>query len=362
MPKTPQALIEIATRHQIYLEGHKTHLANEFGPFLQKMARVIDKRLATDITDFNRDRLEKLLLHVQGDLRDVYRQHFKVWREQVVDLAEYEAGFEIRSLKQVIDTYDFQLPSRTQLKSAVFSTPLAGLKGADKAALLPSFYKGWSERTITQVEGIIRGGYYQGLTTPQIVRQIKGTAGAGFRDGQLARGNKDITMLTRTAVQHASGQARNETWKANSDIIRAVRIVAAIDDRTTEQCRSLDGTEWPIDEGPRPPFHIGCRTTTVPALDARFAMLDDGATRAVRDPETGRVEKAPAEQTYYQWLKRQDPEVQDSIIGPTRGTLLRDGGLSSERFAELNLNSDFKPRTLDQMRELEPLAFKRAGV
>ena len=47
-------------------------------------------------------------------------------------------------------------------------------------------------------------------------------------------------------------------------------------------------------------------------------------------------------------------------IGPQRGKLLRDGGLSSEKFGELQLSKSFEPLTLDEMRKLEPEAFKEA--
>lgn len=362
MPKTPSRLIEISTRHQLFLEGHKTHIANKFADFLAQMARSIDKRLlGKELTTFTRDRLETLLGHVRDDLRQIYQGHYGVWREQIIDLAEYEAGFERRSLNQVVDNYDFKLPSRTQLKAAVFSAPLSSIDGASKGQILSSFYRDWSSNTIKKVEGIIRAGYYQGQTTPQIVRQIKGARGMNFRDGQLARGNRDMMMLTRTAVQHAAGEARNETWNANRDIVKGVRIVATLDSKTTLQCQSLDGTVFPIDSGPRPPFHIGCRSTTVASLDSRFDILDEGATRSARNPD-GKVVEAPAKETYYEWLKRQPKGFQDEAIGPKRGKLLREGGISAKRFSELNLGRDFEPRTLDEMRKLEPLAFEKAGM
>ena len=365
MSKTPSILIDIATRHQVYLEGYKTHVANQFGAFLEEMAKSIDKRLkGRDLTAFNTKRLESLIGLVRGDLKDIYSDHFKTWREQIVDLAQYESGFEKKSLQQVLDI-DYNLPSRTQLKAAVFSRPLTGITGVDGGKLLPAFYKGWTSKTIERVQGVIRSGYYQGQTTPQIVRLIKGTAGAGFRDGQLARGNKDITMLTRTALQHAAGEAREETWRANKDIIKGIRITATLDDRTTTQCQLLDGEVFPIDDGPRPPFHIGCRTTTVAALDERYDFLDKGATRASRDPEDARkIVPVPAKQNYYEWLKTQPPEFQDSVIGPNRGKLLRDGGLSATRFKELSLDKNFKPLTLADMAKVEDLALaaERAGV
>ena len=110
-----------------------------------------------------------------------------------------------------------------------------------------------------------------------------------------------------------------------------------------------------------PPYHYNCRTTTVAALDRSFDFLNRGETRAARNPD-GKIEKVPAKQTYYSWLKNQPKAFQESVIGTKRTKLLRDGGLSSERFAELQLGKSFEPLTLKQMRELDPVAFEKAGI
>lgn len=48
--------------------------------------------------------------------------------------------------------------------------------------------------------------------------------------------------------------------------------------------------------------------------------------------------------------------------GSVRAKLFREGGLSIERFAELQLDRNFAPLSLAQMKALEPLAFERAGL
>jgi hypothetical protein len=105
-----------------------------------------------------------------------------------------------------------------------------------------------------------------------------------------------------------------------------------------------------------------CRSTIVAQLDERFKFLDEGGTRRTRDPVSGDVGSTKASETYYSWLRDQPKSVQDSIIGPTRGKLLREGGLSSQRFAELQLSKNYKPLTLDEMKKLEPVAFEKAGI
>jgi len=105
-----------------------------------------------------------------------------------------------------------------------------------------------------------------------------------------------------------------------------------------------------------PPLHIGCRSTTVANVDPSLDFLDEGATRS---SEQGYVD---ADLSYYDWLKTQSAEFQNEAIGKSRATLFRDGGLSVDDFAALNLGRNFQPLTLAEMQKLEPLAFERAGL
>lgn len=386
MPATPRQLLDQSTRHAAHLERLKTQQVREVVDLLDEVETQLLGRLSRqNVTEWSRNRMTRQLSAYRLMMRESIDETVvpKI-NEGIRELAQYEAKFElgnignlgVKELRDSVDgvarsfaqfeahldslstedfnlRYDFELPSGNQIMSAVRSNPLS-VRGADKGKLLQSFVEDWTESQVTRTINTIRSGYAQGLTTPQIVRQIHDEAGPMARRG--------LEALTRTSLQHAAVQARQATWRSNSDIVRRVRIVATLDGRTTTQCRSLDGQLFPVDSGPRPPFHINCRTTTVAALDERFSFLDEDGTRRARDPETGKVEDAPAGETYYGWLKRQPASVQDSIIGPQRGKLLRDGGLTNQRFAELQLGRNFEPLTLSQMRELDPVAFKRAGL
>ena len=56
-----------------------------------------------------------------------------------------------------------------------------------------------------------------------------------------------------------------------------------------------------------------------------------------------------ADFTYGDWLKRQPIEVQDDILGVTKGRLFRKGGLSMGRF----IDRKGQELTLDQLRAKE---------
>jgi len=364
MPESPQELTEIATRHQVYLEGLKTHEVKKTQKFLKDIDNIVSAKLAgKDITSYSKKRLNTLLKSVRADLKIVSNNYSDMVAGESVDIAKYERDFEIKSLNKVV-AYDFVVPTSSQLRTAIFDNPLT-MSGADNGKMLKPFLKGMSDRSMEQVAGVIQSGYYQGETTDQILRAIKGTRAAKYTDGTLHQINRAMAVATRTAVQHASVQAREQVWDDNSDIVKGVKWVSTLDGRTTAICRSLDGKEFPVNKGLRPPAHPNCRSTMVAVLDSRFDALEKDATRKARSTNAqGKsvVKSVPANETYYTWLKRQPKGFQASVIGENRAKLLRNGGMSADRFSELQLNKEFKERTLADMYKLEPLAFEKADV
>lgn len=353
-------LVEIASRHAVHLEGVKTRYAREFQRFLEAMETDILKRLATvDPQTITASRLERLLKAVRGTLDDGYRDYEKVWRQQLKELAEYEAGFEVRSLQQLGGDLEFVLPTPNQIFTAAFAQPLS-VDGADGGKLLRPFYRDWTNRAKTRIVNAIRLASAQGQTTAELVRRIRGTRAAKFKDGLIEVANREAQLMARTALQHIAVQSREVVWEANKRVIKGVEWVSVLDSRTSHICRGLDGQTFGLKDGPRPPAHVACRSTVVPALKGKLARLAEGGEQFARGDDG--PTRVSADLDYYQWLKTQSVAFQDDVLGTTRGRLLRDGGLTAERFRELQLDKNFRPRTLDELRELEPLAFERAGI
>lgn len=354
MADAPVQLIDQSVRHAVYLERYKGSAVKEYIDILEKIEKYVIGSISKSVTDWNRGRLEKELYVIRQTLETLYKDARKILDGQILDLSSYEVEFEIKSLGKVVSGYDFTIPSDKQVAAAVYSNPMqaAGYQGE----LLASFYEDMSAKAIKRIEGAIRLGYAQGITTQQLVRDMLSASGS------LGTSGKDLTSIVRTAIAHAAQVARQQVWSENSKLVKKVRITATLDGKTSATCRSLDGKIFPLTKGPRPPFHIRCRTTTTAVLDKRFSALSEGRTRSARDPKTGKVMRVSANETYYSWLKRQPASVQDSIVGDTRGKLLRNGGLTSERFAELQLGKNFEPLTLDQMRAIEPIAFEKANI
>lgn len=353
---TSPALIEASTRHQVFIERLKAGEVGKIDPYLREIDAVIRDRLTRgDLTAYSRARLEKLLSQIDGLLLGIFSRYSRELNSDLEGQAEYEAAFEARSLDSVLVNYTAIIPTLKSVRAAIYTQPLQ-VSGASGGKLLEPFIKGWSRGEIDAVTGAIRLGYTQGRTNFQIIQDIRGTKALNYTDGLLAVSKRHADAVVRTGVQHVANTARYETWTANSDVVTGYRIIATLDSRTSQICRSLDGKTYRLGQGPVPPFHVRCRTTTAAELDDRFKFLEEGATRASKN---GYVDSGV---TYYEWLKGQSAEFQNVALGKSRGQLFRNGGLSAERFSALNLDRNFKPLTLDQMKALEPLAFERAGL
>ena len=84
--------------------------------------------------------------------------------------------------------------------------------------------------------------------------------------------------------------------------VEQFEIVATLDSYTSDICRSLDGKHFPMkDYQPgvtAPPFHVFCRSTTVPYFDEDFGDIGE---RAARDEETGKTYYIPDDMNYQDW-------------------------------------------------------------
>jgi len=84
------------------------------------------------------------------------------------------------------------------------------------------------------------------------------------------------------------------------DGVEKYQILATLDMRTSDICRSEDGKIYDIDKAVvgvnYPPYHPFCRTTTVPYYED-----DEDSTRVARDPKTGKTYEVPSNMTYREW-------------------------------------------------------------
>jgi SPP1 gp7 family putative phage head morphogenesis protein len=132
--------------------------------------------------------------------------------------------------------------------------------------VLRDWLKGTEEGAAARIRDVVRQGFIEGQTTSQIVRTLRGSAANQFKDGVLEVSRRGAEAMVRTALTHTANVAAQETYKALG--VAEWRFVATLDNRTTLICASLHGRVFPVGEGPQPPRHFNCRSTSIAVVDA----------------------------------------------------------------------------------------------
>ncbi len=336
----------------MYLQRYSAGIVTKTLNLLQDVEAKILARLArSDLTRLNRVRQTKLL----DDIRDImiagYAPVIGALKVSAKELAVVESQFQINVLHRAIPVnVKLVTPAPKQLLSAVNSRPFQG-------RFLRDWYQNTPQAAFGRVRDAVRTGFAEGQTTEQIVRTIRGTRAAKYTDGILQQNRRTAQATVRTALNHTSNAARAATYQDNSDIIKGVQYVATLDGRTTTICASRDGNVYPVDSGPRPPAHVGCRSSTTPVVKSwkELGISLKEAPEGTRASLDGQV---PASQNYSDFLRKQPANFQDEFLGKQKGILFRKGKLPLSKFVDRSGND----LTLDQLRLKEPDAWKSAGL
>ena len=351
-------LHDISTQNQIIVEKIKAgavrdynKIFNEIGASAAKLLQALD---VDDLGELTVKQLNKLLSEL-SDIQTVAL--FEQLEQSVADFEEFSTAqmkLEEKALKSLDDSVEllplkYQAAYRKVLKQPISAT----------GELLEPFMKDWARKEVKALNNIVRRGWAEGRTVPQLVREIRGTRARNFKDGVTAVSKRHAEAVVRTSIQQVASHSRQQVWENNDDLVKQYKWSSTLDSRTSTLCRSLDGRVFDIGEGIVPPAHINCRSSTVAVLAPEFDFLDKGRTRFARGTEGRGVS---ADTTYYQWLKTQNKSVQELALGKERTKLFREGGLSAKRFGELQLSKNFSPMTLEEMQKLEPAAFRQAEV
>lgn len=339
------SLIESFISHQVWLQRNASHEVSELAPFIQQMRDEVRKQVL-QFGDDNRTRqnLEKLL----RDLEDILDGITTNWQDKLTEdlqtLAGYEADWTTKTLTANVDA-EFVAPSPDQVWSAVKWNPLAL---NDKPADLFGLMKGWQDAEVNRLVNGVKMGFVQGRTTRDIVKDVVGQGGLADIS------QRNAAALVKTAINHVSTQAKDVTYEKNKDIVEGYELVVTLDSRTSAICRS-----WPpnkvygLDDEyqPKPPFHVACRTTTAPVISSEYDFLDADAKRAARGAEGGT--QVDANTSYYDFFARQPAWWQDKAIGPIRGAIFRNAGMSPEEFRVASVDGFNRPMSLAEMAEAD---------
>lgn len=353
MATVNQSLQDRAIAHAIAISRYGNGISDRIVKLLNSAdADLLEKiagRLASieergyDLGPKSTKRLLALLDELRALNAAIYEQLHDSLADELNDFAAAEAGFQKAAIEgALLVEVGTKLPAPARLKAIVEEVPFEG-------RLLKSWTEGMEQGRIDRVTHAIRMGLTLSETTDQIVRRIRGTKVAQYSDGILDISRRSAQSIVRTAVTHVSNVTAQETWKANSHVVKGWQFLATLDTRTTIGCASLDGKVFPIGEGPIPPRHIRCRSISV-AVTKSFREMGidkDELPKGDRASMDGQIAGAPR---YEQWLSAKSAAVQDDILGPARAALFRDGKLKLDQLVK----SDGTKLTLDQLKEKYP--------
>ena len=274
------------------------------------------------------------------------KKTLSTWQEKSVDVmikdlesvAKVQAGFVEDQLKkalpagmqkQIVEKIGYSVKSVAVspgfAKAVVTNTPtkfnlgelgrfnLTAKQGSE--VLLPNgetvskAFRGLATKQANQFNQIVRTGLLSGEPTPDIVRQLVGNLEFGeeaktikqlnMAGGEITKmATNQINTIVRTSVNQVSNAASQSVYKANKEVTEEYKYVSTLDSRTSTRCRSLDGQVFKYDEGPVPPQHFGCRSTTVAVINYKkwgFTPPPAGKRASADGP-------VPANTTYGKWL------------------------------------------------------------
>lgn len=364
------ALIEDQDRHEIYLAKLTTGLLNaKVYPSLEaayKAARAIllDAESITSITV-----LRKLESSIAREVREIYGKGWQEATEELTAMAVYEAGYSAQLTGQYVGA-SLTVPAKKQIESYIAKSLMTMTSGKRvQSGAWADYVSSAVESVAGQYNGIIAQGYQQGRTIGQITKDLRESSNGILK--------QQAEALARTGQSHYTNQAREAMAMANSDVIKYRYFSATFDSRTSLTCRGFGGKHWDItdDSYPRLPQHFNCRSTYLYLTDLSEAKrgtqsaiggkdVDDInpnrklVYRGKKDTDIFKPGQISAGSTQDGWLRQQPEWFQDSALGPTRAKLFRDGGIKIDKFTDMV----GKPLTLDQLRELDADAFKKAGL
>jgi len=363
-----EALQNTGILHAVFLERLKTSEVNHILSFLNDkvfpdITRTIEKRLARiasrgfDRGPWTTQQYKDMLKATNGLIRGGMSQAGEQLRTRLGDIGVYESQFQTKNLQSIINQGtgtgvipDITTPSAATLRSIMTSRPFEG-------RFLKDWWGGLAKGTQEQVASAINIGVVTGEPTDVIVRRIVGTRAQGYVDGVLNTARRHAQTIVRTAVNHVTTHAREITYRENKKVIKAVRYLATLDNRTTDICIALDGQVFKVGQGPRPPMHHQCRSTTIPVLKSwkEMGIKLKEAKAGTRASMNGQV---PAKMSYGEWLKNQPRSIQNEVLGRRRADLFRRGNVPVKRFVD----NRFRSLSLKELEALEAYKLKHGRL
>ena len=231
-------------------------------------------------------RLEELQANIRWHIENLYRQEQIKINDTLktgYDDSYYRATFDIQ--QGIGFAYTFTALNDKVVQKAV-SQNWQGSNFSDRI---------WSDKDklISTLEQTIPQGIALGQNPKKVARSIAKTLETKYSNAE---------RIARTEMNHVCNDASRDAYKEVPEVLQEYKVVATLDNRTSDICQNQDGQVYKMSEWSEgvtaPPFHPNCRSTTVPY----FEDVDlSSYTRLATDYSTGKAYYVPANMTYKEW-------------------------------------------------------------
>ena len=321
-------------RRQILNQRFARGLGNRYGDQLNSTINRVASRLAREPNNARlQNTLTSLLQIVNRDLAEFKLNMLDDLTEFAVDEADLLGRIMADNTTAIL-----RVPSAEAVEKALNSNEI-DLPVGPTSVTLGEALDNFNASQALNIRTVIQDSFLLGDPLNVTVAKLR-----EFSDG---RPRAQIESLSRTLTNFASSQARRQFAEENKAVFDGEEWIAVLDSRTTLICGGRDGKVYPVGSGPYPPAHWNCRSVRVPVLQKDFQSKTQKSNR--EDFDT--------------WLRDQDADFQDEYFsqfpdGLQKAKLFREGELKLERFRD-EVGREY---TIDQLRQLNPLAFDRSDL
>ncbi len=326
-------LRDINIAHMHYLEQFSAYEVNRILGQLAKTEKAIKLKLQeyAGNSAWTVQRKQALLRDIK-ELQNVYHDKLEgVVLGDMVKIADAEIKFYADSLSKSITElglgFDVVNPAPAKLFSTAVNSKIIFPDG--ESFSMNEMIKYFGAKHRATVNQVIKTGFLIGDTTDVMARKLYDNGGRGFATRRSAQ------TLVRTAVTHMSSEARQFTYRENSDLVKGYSWVSTLDKRTTPTCQSYDGGVFyyhdkersTLPAGVLPPAHYNCRSTTVPIIKSwkELGINLKEAPIGTRSSLDGYI---PQSVKYKEWLGSQPGSIQEEVLGAVRYDMFKKGKIT----------------------------------
>lgn len=290
------------------------------------------RALVNDITELRKRTMEEIRRRITGTLKELGPVEAEAERRAILLALPLQARVVL----------EIELPSPNKLVADALKEPFSG--GRNAARTLDDWFRLLEAADQRRIVEALALGISQGESAADMIKRLRGTRAAGYRNGILAAVQANAEALVRTAMSHVHNSAREALWAANDEVIAGLYWVSTLDGRTSAICRARDGQVdmqggLPVPKGhkkltppgARPPAHPNCRSVMVAMLDHRGILDRLGERPYVTFDDVGTL---PAKTTYDEFLRRQSIEFQEHVLGKTKAKIFREDGITLDKFVD----------------------------